>query len=178
MIDNNGYIVVSETQNDTGKFFGSVNGGVMEAMVQNGTFQQITVYDWQALCFRNVKVSSDAHITLTPFRLILGAVKLILGQLFWALARINSIVGVLADSAAYEDEPAYVDRETDGPTQRPKSLRKGQNQEEEDYFNRNQTELTEDIPYPCDKQYDLYDLDESNMVKNDGLDRMNTECKT
>lgn len=176
VIDNNGYIVISENLNDTGRFFGKVNGGVMEAMVVNGTFERIVVYDWQALCSETEEVSNDAHLALTPFRLILLAVKYLLGQIFWTLSKINSYVGVL--SMSYDDQAYYDSQDPTLPTQRPKTLRKGQNQEEEDYFNRNQTPIYEERFYACDKQYDLYDLDEQNLAKNDGLDRMNTSCST
>jgi hypothetical protein len=51
VIDNNGYIVISEANpNDTGKFFGEVEGAIMEVMVENNIFSRITVYDYQGLC--------------------------------------------------------------------------------------------------------------------------------
>lgn len=36
--------------NDTGKFFGEVEGAVMEVMVKEQIFDRITVYDYQGLC--------------------------------------------------------------------------------------------------------------------------------
>lgn len=173
MIDNNGYIVISENLNDTGRFFGKVNSPVMRALVENGTFQEIVVYDWQALCSEMLEVSSDANLMLTPFRMILLGVKLLLGHLFWTFSRVHSYLGVLGQ--AYED---YAELGSEGPTQRPKTLRKGQNQEEEDYFNRNQTPSYEPDYFACDKRYTLYDLDEANLLKNDGLDRMPTNTST
>lgn len=191
VIDNNGYIVVSENLNETGRFFGKVNGGVMEAMVQNGTFQRIVVYDWQALCSVTEEVSSDAHIMLTPFRMILMGVKYVLGHLLWTLIRMNSYLGVFGIGKDVEytneyDEPNVVYGDGSDPLdstrrpmkQGPKTLRKGQNQEEEDYFNRNQTPIYEERFFACDKQYDLYDLNENNLVQNGGLGRLNTSCAT
>ena len=36
--------------NDTGKFFGEVEGAVMETMVEENIFDRITIYDYQGLC--------------------------------------------------------------------------------------------------------------------------------
>lgn len=50
VIDNNGYVVLSEKQNDTGRFFGEIEGAIMESMVDMNIYKMITVYDFQALC--------------------------------------------------------------------------------------------------------------------------------
>lgn len=51
MIDNNGYIVISENNTeDTGRFFGEIEGTVMEVMVEEKIFNRISVYDYQGLC--------------------------------------------------------------------------------------------------------------------------------
>lgn len=62
VIDNNGYIILSERDNDTGKFFGQVEGTVMQALVDMEIFQLITLYDLQALCSKEVPVESDGSI--------------------------------------------------------------------------------------------------------------------
>lgn len=59
MIDNNAYIVLSERDNITGRFFGEVEGAVMESMVQLNIFKVITVYDLQGLCSEVVEKKSD-----------------------------------------------------------------------------------------------------------------------
>lgn len=59
MIDNNAYIVLSERENKTGRFFGEVEGAVMESMVELNIFKVITVYDLQGLCSSVVEKSSD-----------------------------------------------------------------------------------------------------------------------
>lgn len=50
VIDNNAYVLLSDNNNDTGKFFGEIAGAVMEAMVEKELYKQIEVYDYQALC--------------------------------------------------------------------------------------------------------------------------------
>jgi Neuronal voltage-dependent calcium channel alpha 2acd len=50
VIDNNGFVLISENMTDTGRFFGEVEKPVMESMVHANIFKQITVYDLQGLC--------------------------------------------------------------------------------------------------------------------------------
>lgn len=60
VLDNNGYIIFSERVNDTGKFFGEIEGAIMESMVDMGIFKVIPVYDLQALCAEVVEVENDS----------------------------------------------------------------------------------------------------------------------
>lgn len=59
MLDNNAYIVLSERDNVTGRFFGEIEGAVMESMVELDIFKMITVYDLQALCWDDIEKKSD-----------------------------------------------------------------------------------------------------------------------
>lgn len=60
MIDSNGYVVLSERQNDTGRFFGEIEGAVLESMVESGIYKMLTVYDFQALCSEQREKESNA----------------------------------------------------------------------------------------------------------------------
>jgi Neuronal voltage-dependent calcium channel alpha 2acd len=58
VIDNNGYILISEDNpEDSGRFFGEIEGAIMEVMVKEKVFDRITVYDYQALCERPINDS-------------------------------------------------------------------------------------------------------------------------
>lgn len=50
VIDNNGYILLSNDCDDTGRFFGEVQGNAMRSLVEMQYFKAITVYDFQAVC--------------------------------------------------------------------------------------------------------------------------------
>jgi hypothetical protein len=51
VVDYNGYILISEdNKNDTGRFFGEVEGAIMEMLVNEKVFDKITIYDYQGLC--------------------------------------------------------------------------------------------------------------------------------
>jgi voltage-dependent calcium channel alpha-2/delta-3 len=59
VIDSNGYVVISEANpNNTGRFFGELEGAVMEVMVEADIFSRITVYDYQGLC-KNVSRGNE-----------------------------------------------------------------------------------------------------------------------
>lgn len=68
VIDNNGYILLSEDPEDVGRFFGEAEGRAMEALVELQVFKAITVYDYQAVCVKeqpNDESSSSAAAFLT-----------------------------------------------------------------------------------------------------------------
>lgn len=50
VIDNNGYIILSNDSDDTGRFFGEVEAYTMHTLVELEIFKAITVYDYQAVC--------------------------------------------------------------------------------------------------------------------------------
>ena len=47
VVDNNGFVVISEDPVHTGKFFGEVDGTILESLVKNDIFRQIKIYDYQ-----------------------------------------------------------------------------------------------------------------------------------
>lgn len=65
VLDNNAYIVLSERENVTGRFFGEIEGAVMESMVELNIFKVITVYDLQGLCSEEVEKKSDCDTLWT-----------------------------------------------------------------------------------------------------------------
>ncbi|CAB1354118.1 unnamed protein product, partial [Coregonus sp. 'balchen'] len=70
LIDNNGFILVTEDYSQTGLFFGEVEGAVMNKLLLMGSFKRITLYDYQALC-REYAGSSDSSCSLShPFSIV------------------------------------------------------------------------------------------------------------
>ncbi|TNM88860.1 hypothetical protein fugu_005114 [Takifugu bimaculatus] len=67
LIDNNGFILVTEEQSQTGLFFGEVEGAVMNKLLQMGSFKRITLYDYQALCKEYTGSSDSARTLSDPF---------------------------------------------------------------------------------------------------------------
>ncbi|KAK2575608.1 hypothetical protein KPH14_011312 [Odynerus spinipes] len=65
LVDQNGYIVISEGYNDTGQFMGTQEGAVMNSMVEQGLFNAVEIYDYQAWCEEEC-VEGAAYIPTNP----------------------------------------------------------------------------------------------------------------
>ena len=65
MVDNNGFIVIAEDPVHTGKFFGEVDGAILESLTEYSIFRQIKIYDYQAICLVPEDDGSAGNILLT-----------------------------------------------------------------------------------------------------------------
>lgn len=50
MLDNNGFIILSEKTEHTGLFFGQTDGTIMDSLVQDGIYKKVSVTDYQGAC--------------------------------------------------------------------------------------------------------------------------------
>lgn len=50
VLDNNGFIIISEQSAHTGKFFGQIDGTIMDSLVQDKIYKRISVMDYQGFC--------------------------------------------------------------------------------------------------------------------------------
>ncbi|KAJ8926857.1 hypothetical protein NQ314_020708, partial [Rhamnusium bicolor] len=64
VVDNSGYIIVSDREEDTGRFFGEVEGDILESMLVEKIFKKVTIYDYQALCDRRMDGHESGTSTL------------------------------------------------------------------------------------------------------------------
>ncbi|XP_067286907.1 voltage-dependent calcium channel subunit alpha-2/delta-3 isoform X2 [Pseudorasbora parva] len=85
LIDNNGFILVSENTYQTNLFFGEVEGAVMNKLLLMGSFKKINLYDYQALCKEFAGSSDSARTLLDPFT----TVKWLLTELVIFLLEFN-----------------------------------------------------------------------------------------
>jgi voltage-dependent calcium channel alpha-2/delta-3 len=53
--------VISKNLPETGHFFGEVQGYVMQTMIEEGIYQKIKIYDYQAVCFKGDGITNDAN---------------------------------------------------------------------------------------------------------------------
>ncbi|XP_012164247.2 voltage-dependent calcium channel subunit alpha-2/delta-3 isoform X1 [Bombus terrestris] len=81
LLDQNGFIVISEAHNDTGQFMGTQEGAVMNSMVGQGLYNPVDIYDYQAWC-EEVRISGAATSLTDPLMYIW---KLLL----WFLLRVT-----------------------------------------------------------------------------------------
>ncbi|KDR22779.1 hypothetical protein L798_00618, partial [Zootermopsis nevadensis] len=71
VLDNNGFIILSETAYHTGKFFGQIDGTIMDSLVQDRIYKKVAVYDYQGACLDQKSPYSDDATRLSPFRWLL-----------------------------------------------------------------------------------------------------------
>lgn len=65
IIDNNGFVVASEAIGETGKFFGEVEGNVMNALVNEKVFRKVHIIDYQAICIHASEDTNRASFLTT-----------------------------------------------------------------------------------------------------------------
>lgn len=64
VLDNNGFIIISEQSHHTGQFFGQADGTIMDSLVQDGIYEKITVLDNQGACHSGIEPGTDSASTL------------------------------------------------------------------------------------------------------------------
>lgn len=50
LLDNNGFIILSENSEHTGKFFGHIDGTIMDSLVQDRIYRKVSMMNYQGLC--------------------------------------------------------------------------------------------------------------------------------
>lgn len=53
MLDDNGFVIVSDDREDTGRFFGEIRPDIMNQLVADGVYKPNRMYDYQATCFQS-----------------------------------------------------------------------------------------------------------------------------
>ena len=76
VIDNNGFVVISEDPLNTGKFFGEIDGTVLNSLVQHQVYKKIKIYDYQV----NFSGSFDRYQCLAK------VFETFLSVLFWSIS--------------------------------------------------------------------------------------------
>lgn len=68
MLDDNGYVVVSKVEADTGYFFGEIRPDIMNLLVSEGIYKPTRMYDYQATCFepRDTGNFASRFLTVSP----------------------------------------------------------------------------------------------------------------
>ncbi|CAH1392783.1 unnamed protein product [Nezara viridula] len=155
LIDGNGYVIFSEVNNDTGRFFGEVEGAIMEAMISKNIFRHVVMFDYQATCPNESTILVSAGWNLiNPFVSMINLVKWILGRAVWMIIESEIAKFVYSESEEIKD---YFDTKDDSVhqvevTEVPRATKKSKEPKKS----------TE----PCDKTGYLYLLQHLN--KKDG----------
>ncbi|XP_058819559.1 voltage-dependent calcium channel subunit alpha-2/delta-3 isoform X2 [Topomyia yanbarensis] len=168
VIDNNGYVILSESSNDTGRFFGEIEGAIMQSMVDKEIFTMITVFDLQGLCDYERVAANDAFSLIHPLKLLLFGFDWLLAELFIWLNRFDFWVHGVSSPDYYDTRMEYDDSDyTD--INRPKKPKKTYINDEDEYFNRPKEIKKETVYEACDKKSDLYVMQQDIFIKGDGF---------
>ncbi|XP_049638991.1 voltage-dependent calcium channel subunit alpha-2/delta-4 [Suncus etruscus] len=81
IIDNNGFILISERPQEMGRFLGEVDGALMTQLLSMGVFSQVTMYDYQAMCRPWSPHNSAARPLVSMLSALLSAAKWLLTEL-------------------------------------------------------------------------------------------------
>lgn len=65
VLDDNGYVIVSDEKSDTGRFFGELRADIMQQLVLDGIYTPNRMYDYQGTCFQPRDTGSFATKLLT-----------------------------------------------------------------------------------------------------------------
>lgn len=65
VLDNHGYIIVSKYIEETGRFFGEINGRLMERLVTENVYEEVNITDYQAVCYNHINEGNPANILKT-----------------------------------------------------------------------------------------------------------------
>ena len=68
LLDDSGFVVASKRREETGKFFGDVDGTVMYALVNHSVYHKVRMFDYQGVCLDVVSTGSSAWTLLTVSR--------------------------------------------------------------------------------------------------------------
>ncbi|XP_021105457.1 voltage-dependent calcium channel subunit alpha-2/delta-4 [Heterocephalus glaber] len=81
VIDNNGFILISERSQETGRFLGEVDGALMTQLLSMGVFSQVIVYDYQAMCKALDHHPSSAQPLVSPVSAFLTVTRWLVKEL-------------------------------------------------------------------------------------------------
>ena len=89
VLDNNGFVLISEDPLNTGKFFGEIDGTILKSLEKNHVFKKIKIYDYQAICLENADDGSPAGIILTPFKMMAWLFNWLIGNVAMTIIRME-----------------------------------------------------------------------------------------
>ncbi|XP_022821586.1 voltage-dependent calcium channel subunit alpha-2/delta-3 isoform X3 [Spodoptera litura] len=160
LVDNNGWIVVSEDSTQTGQFFGRIRPDIMARLVEDEVYKAVHIVDYQAVCFREKKTTNPATMLFTPLENLRLVMAWFIATTVWFY---NCITTGLAQASSYSLDDAYQSYENDEETDDP-SMSKPPNMRvlERDY--EKLVLINRTRPTPCDREMYLYQLtDYSNL---------------
>lgn len=91
MLDNNGYVIISQKLGDTGRFFGEVRGTMMDRLILEKVYQPVRINDYQSVCFQEKSDGSPASILQTPLQHIVKLLQWVAHMMAWAYIQLSML---------------------------------------------------------------------------------------
>jgi Neuronal voltage-dependent calcium channel alpha 2acd len=85
LLDDNGFVILSERTEHTGKFFGKIDGTIMDSLVQDRIYRRVGLMDYQGTCSdrNNPYTAAGDHLRLTKPWFLNYAITLAMSWLAW-----------------------------------------------------------------------------------------------
>nr|XP_031526404.1 voltage-dependent calcium channel subunit alpha-2/delta-4 [Vicugna pacos] len=100
VVDNNGFILISERPQEMGRFLGEVDGALVTQLLGMGVFSQVTMYDYQAMCRPTSHHHSASQPLVSPLSALLTAARWLVNELLLFLLEWSAWGSWRADSGA------------------------------------------------------------------------------
>lgn len=81
VLDNNGFVIISNHYQHAGLFIGQINGDLLQDMIARNIYKKTKFFDYQAICIRITPFWNGVQSLMTPF-------KFIKQTLLWITARL------------------------------------------------------------------------------------------
>nr|XP_034192789.1 voltage-dependent calcium channel subunit alpha-2/delta-3 isoform X1 [Osmia lignaria] len=104
LLDQNGYVVISDAHNDTGQFMGTQEGAVMNSMVGQGLYNPVEIYDYQAWC-EELRIEDAANVLTDPLMYVWKLLVWFLLRLTWFTTQFLNLPATHAKVHFDEDAP-------------------------------------------------------------------------
>ncbi|VEN45103.1 unnamed protein product [Callosobruchus maculatus] len=175
ILDDNGYVIISDNLQETGYFFGKVRSDVMHQLVEEGIYRVTTMFDYQGLCPEPIDTASPATKILSPSVHLMKLVNWAIGTIvFFAKSVFPHYLEVLPETehlgnhfGSHEDYNAELHDHTE-----TEEVAYGEKEFIEKFA------ITKTKPEPCDHQMYMYSLvhySERN-ISNSGYNRSMVDC--
>ncbi|XP_011305920.1 voltage-dependent calcium channel subunit alpha-2/delta-3 isoform X2 [Fopius arisanus] len=159
LVDQNGYIVISEAHNDTGQFFGVIEGPVLQSMASQGYFETVEIYDYQAVCYY-IGLEGTGSTLLTPFRHIWNIILWAFARTVWMASQFIDVPQVLSRIHSEDDLP-----EKPPPPEEVKQYHKCDQKRILYMMNQTRSEIPiKDIPDVCSRPFYAQRVPQTNLL--------------
>ncbi|XP_060516283.1 voltage-dependent calcium channel subunit alpha-2/delta-3 isoform X2 [Cylas formicarius] len=104
VLDNNGFVIISEKSEHTGRFFGQIDGTIMDSLVQDRIYRKIAVYDYQGSCSNNKYHFSGKANKIEMFSPTKHITNFLLQTLVLLVGKFKSTYATALSYYSHEDE--------------------------------------------------------------------------